>query len=80
MLGHYDNISKSDAILVTNFEKNGIKWYVGGATLIEMWVACHHRKKIFVLHPLPHHDEVRYMQEINLMEPIVINNDLTLIK
>jgi hypothetical protein len=25
MLGHYDNISKSDAILVTNFEKNGIK-------------------------------------------------------
>jgi hypothetical protein len=25
MLGHYDNIAQSDAILVANFEKNGIK-------------------------------------------------------
>lgn len=80
MLGHYENISNSDAIVVANFEKNGIKWYIGGAVLIEMWVACHLKKKIFVLHNLPSHNEVRYVQEINLMSPVIINNDLSLIK
>jgi len=80
MLGHYDNISKSDAIVVANFDKNGIKWYIGWAVLIEMWVACHLKKKIFVLHDIPSADEIRYIQEVTLMQPTIINNDLSLIK
>jgi len=28
MLGHYENIAISDAILVVNFDKNGVKGYV----------------------------------------------------
>ena len=28
MLAHYDNIASSDAVLITNFDKNGIKGYI----------------------------------------------------
>lgn len=80
MFGHYDNVAKSDAVLIVNLEKKWVKWYIGGAVLVEMGIACYLRKKIFILNPLPHHDEVRYVQEINLMLPTIINNDLSLIK
>jgi len=29
MLDHYNHIAESEAILVTNFEKNNIKGYIG---------------------------------------------------
>lgn len=80
MLGHYDNIAQSDAILVTNFDKNTIKGYIGWATLLEMGIACYLRKKIFILNDIPSEEAIRYVQEIKLMKPIIIHNDLTLIQ
>lgn len=80
MLGHYDNIAQSDGILVVNIEKNNIKGYIGWATLLEMGIACYLKKKIFILNPIPSAEEIRYVQEIKLMQPIILNGDLSLIQ
>ncbi len=71
---HYNLINNSDAILVLNFEKNGIKNYIGGNTLIEMGQAYVNNKKIFLLNTIP---DMQYKEEIEALQPIVINNDLS---
>jgi hypothetical protein len=73
---HYNEILKNDAILVLNFDKNGIKNYIGGNTLIEMGQAYVNNKKIFLLNPVP---DMQYKDEIVAVEPIVINGNLKLI-
>ena len=70
---HYNKIKKSDAILVVNEEKNGLKNYIGGNTLIEMGFAYVLKKKIYLLNPVP---EVSYKEEILAMKPIVLNGTL----
>jgi len=73
---HYQEILQSDAILVLNFDKNGIKNYIGGNTLIEMGQAYVNNKKTFLLNPIP---EISYKAEIEAMDPIILNNDLSVI-
>lgn len=70
-------IEKSDAILVANYEKRGIENYIGGNAFLEMGFAHILFKKIFLLNPVP---EISYKDEILSMQPLVINNDLFLIK
>lgn len=74
---YYEEIKKSEAILVTNFEKNGIKGYIGGAVFLEMGFAHVLNKKIFILNGIP---EISYTDEIKMMQPIVIDGDLELIE
>jgi hypothetical protein len=74
---YYQEIKDSDAILVTNFEKKGIKGYIGGAVLLEMGFAHVLNKKIFVLNEIP---EMPYTDEMKMMQPVVINGDLNNIK
>lgn len=74
---HYNEIIDSDAILVLNFDKNGIKNYIGGNTLMELGFAYVNKKKIFLLNPVP---EMAYTDEIKAILPITINGDLNLIK
>ena len=71
-------IKSSDAVLVCNFDKNGIKNYVGGNTLMEIGFAHVNDKKIFLLNPIP--TEVSYRDEIEAMTNAIINGDLTKIK
>lgn len=73
---HYEEIKTSDAILVLNIDKNGIKNYIGGNTLMELGFAYVHNKKIFLLNPIP---DMPYKDEIEAVEPIVINGNLDLI-
>ena len=73
---HYNEIVNSDAILVLNFDKNGIKHYIGGNTLMELGFAYVNHKKIFLLNPIP---EMNYKDEIEAVEPIVIYGNLNLI-
>ncbi len=81
MRGHFDKIVNSDAILVVNLEKNGIRDYIGGNTFAEIMFAWYHNKKIFFLNPLPRHEKFSYiMEEIEGIKPIVINGNLDLIK
>jgi len=74
---HYNEIVNSDAILVLNFDKNGVVNYIGGNTLMEIGFAHVHNKKIFLLNPIP---EISYKDEIEAMTDVVLNNDLALIK
>jgi len=75
---HYDEIvNKSDGVLVLNFDKNGIKNYIGGNTLMELGFAYVHNKKIFLLKPIP---KMTYTDEIESVDPVVINGDLDLIR
>jgi hypothetical protein len=76
MRNHFDKIADSDAILVLNYEKNGIPGYIGGNTLLEMGLAFYQRKKIYLLHQIP---ETAEKEEILAMKPVVLNGDLSLI-
>jgi len=68
----------ADAVLVLNFDKNGVKNYVGANTLMEMGFAHVLNQKIFMLNPIP--DIVYCKSEIEAVKPIIINGDLTRIR
>lgn len=71
----YNCIKSGDAILVCNFDKNGIKNYIGGNTLMEMGFAYVNDKKVFLLNPIP--EGVSYVDEIKAMTDIVLSGDLS---
>lgn len=68
----------ADAVLVLNYDKNGIKNYIGGNTLMEIGFAHVLNQKIFLLNPIP--EIPFYKTEIEAVKPIIINGDLKLIK
>ena len=70
---HFNKIDQSDAILVVNFEKKGIKNYIGGSCLIEMGKAFDKNIPIFILNDIP---EISYREEIKAMKTIVIHSEL----
>lgn len=70
---YYKEIKNSDAILVTNFKKNGIEGYIGGAVLLEMGFAHILNKYIFLLNEIP---DMAYTEEIKMMQPVVIDGEL----
>lgn len=76
----FDSIAKNDAILVLNYKRNGIEGYIGGATLMEIGIAQHLKKKIFLLYPPPKIEEQRYSLEVQIAKPIILNGNLDLIK
>jgi nucleoside 2-deoxyribosyltransferase len=70
---YFQKIKTIDAILVTNFDKNGIEGYVGGNTLMEMGFAYVLHKPIFLLYEIP---DLSYRLEIEAMKPIILNGNL----
>lgn len=74
----HDCIKQSDAVLICNYDKKGIKNYIGGNTLMEIGFAHVNNKKVFLLNEPP--TEVPYTDEINAMVDQVINNDFNKIK
>ena len=73
----FDMIAESDAILVLNYPKNGIKGYIGTSSLMEIGLAHYLGKRIFLLHPTPHHSEARWAHEVRIMQPTVLNGNLS---
>ena len=69
---HYKFIKQSEGILVLNYDKDGVKNYIGGNSLMEMGFAFSLNRDIFLFHESP---DVSYSPEINAMRPIVINED-----
>ncbi len=70
---HWDKICTADAILVVNWDKDGMASYIGGNTFLEMGFAHVLHKPIFVLKSLP---DVSYSAEITAMSPVVIHDEL----
>ena len=68
----------ADALLVANYDKHGIKNYIGGNAFLEMGFAHVLNQKIYLLNPIP--KMPHYETEIIAMQPIVINGNLELIK
>lgn len=70
----WDLMQGAEAVLVLNFDKNGIPNYIGGNTLMEIGFAHVLHQKIFLFNPIP---EMSYCQtEIEAVKPIIINGDL----
>jgi nucleoside 2-deoxyribosyltransferase len=70
---HFKKIEKADAILVLNYDKKGIRHYIGGNTFLEIGIAFWLGKKVFLINPVPKMD---YAVEMHSMKPIVIDGDL----
>ncbi len=69
---HFDKVQWAEAILVANYDKNGIVGYIGPNTLMEMGVAFYLNKKIFLLKPIP---DLAWKEEILGLRPVIINNN-----
>ncbi len=78
MLAHFKKVIESDAILVTNYEKNGLQGYIGGNALMEMTLAFINKKPIFVLNPIDKNLNVK--EEVYGLNSIFLNGNLNLIK
>ncbi|MFA6417395.1 MAG: hypothetical protein WCW61_04370 [Patescibacteria group bacterium] len=75
--GYYHKIADSDAILVINDTLNDIDGYIGGNAFLEMGFAFVLNKTIYLLNNIP---ALGYRDELEAMQPIVINNDYSKIK
>ena len=71
---YFNLIKESDAIIVVNFDKNGIKNYIGGNVLMELGFAYVLEKPIFLFNPIPN---MQYADEIMDVNPIILNGDLS---
>jgi len=78
MDAHFKKVLESDAILVTNYEKNGLQGYIGGNALMEMTLAYVNKKPIFVLNPID--EDLGIKEEIYGLKSIFINGDLEIIR
>ncbi len=77
---HFDKVRDSDAILVVNLERHGIKNYIGGNTFAEIMVAFYLNKKIFLLNPIPTDEKLSFIRdEIEAVKPIILNGNLDII-
>ena len=74
---HFGEISKSDKVLVLNYEKNGLKGYIGGNVLMEMAVAFFLEKPIYILNDVS--EKSNLYEEIMAMRPIFLNGKLNVL-
>lgn len=72
-----ETIKEMDAVLVLNYDKNGNKNYIGGATFLEMYEAFMNDKKIYLYNDIP---EGMLYDEIEGFSPVILNGNLDLIK
>ncbi len=75
---HLEKIKSSDAILVVNADKGGVKNYIGASTLMEIGFAFEHGKKIYLLNPL--NESMSGSEEIMAMKPAILNGRLEMIR
>lgn len=71
---YYQEISKSDAILVINEDLNEVEGYIGGNSFLEIGFAHILNKKIYLLNNIPNS---LFKDEIIAMQPVIINNNLS---
>lgn len=74
MRGHFDKIAEGDAVLVINDEKHGKPDYIGGNVLMEMALAFHLHKPIYLLNDIP--QESAFLEEILGMGPVALHGQL----
>ncbi len=63
------------AILILNIKKRGKENYIGANTLMEMAIAFHYQKPIYLLNSLPGTDCPGY-EEVECMKPSCLNGNI----
>lgn len=74
MRWHFDEIAKSDAVLVINNEKHGVPNYIGGNVLMEMALAFYQRKPIYLCNEVP--TESPFLEEVLGMGSVPLHGDI----
>jgi nucleoside 2-deoxyribosyltransferase len=75
MHAHFDAVAAGDAILVINDEKHEVKGYIGPNTLMEMGLAFHLRKPIYVLNSID--KDMPVYEEVVGMNSVILDGDIT---
>lgn len=75
MEAHFAKVIEGDMTLVLNYEKHGQPNYIGGNVLMEMVLAYHYKKPIYVLNDAP--KESGFIEEILGLKPIFMKGDLS---
>ncbi|MCX6800879.1 MAG: hypothetical protein NTZ73_01705 [Candidatus Diapherotrites archaeon] len=70
---HFRKVDKSDAIYVANYDKDGVKGYIGGNSFLEMGKAFDKGIPIFLMNEIP--TQSPYREELIALMPIVIGED-----
>lgn len=78
MNDHFKKVLEADSILVVNSEKNGMTGYIGGNALMEMTLAYHYKKPIFLWNDIA--NKLSIEEEVRGLNPTVIHQNLTKIK
>lgn len=74
----FDEIAVSEAVLFLNYDKKWIAGYIGASVLMEIGIAYHLGKKIFLINPI---DKSQwYALEVLLTSPTIIDWDLSKIQ
>ncbi len=73
---HYNHIVNADSIIIANYDKNGVKNYIGGNAFLEMGFAHILDKPIYLLNPIP--TENNSYHEMMAMRPIILHNKLSI--
>lgn len=72
-----ETINSVDAVLTLNFEKNGQKNYIGGATFLELYEAFMAGKKVYLYNDIP---EGMLYDEIQGFSPIIIHGNIDMVE
>jgi hypothetical protein len=75
MREHFKKVVECDAVLVLNYEKNGTQGYIGGNGLMEMALAFHLRRPIYILNPVLESSPL--YEEILGVNPVFLNGSLS---
>lgn len=71
---YYQKIGASDAVLVLNYDLNGVKNYIGGNSFLEAAFAHVLNKKLYFLFAIP---EMGYSDELIAFQPIILEGDFS---
>lgn len=77
MRAHFDEVSKSDVVLVVNDEKHGIPDYIGPNVLLEMSLGWYLHKSIYLLNAVP--SDSPFEEEIKGMNAYPLHGNLNLL-
>lgn len=75
MREHFKEVQNGDIILVINNEKHGQANYIGGNVLMEMALAFHLGKPIYIFNDIP--ETSPFLEEIIALGAIPLQGDLS---
>ena len=73
---HFKKIKKADFVLVANYDKKGVRGYIGSNTLMEIAVAFDNKKQIYILNEV---GDQSCSEEVNALAYKNLGGDVDLI-